>query len=198
MTTEVLQDSSTVFTDYDNKYQFTLPASWIVLPLSMDDIADRLDEVAASNPELSNTAETFRMLDPELVRVVALNEDPQYLYNGFATNISVVAFDEPLLVSMPVAFVTAVLEDNFAQGGATVLTEGANIIYGADGIEVGVIETEMVTPTASGTKITIQSKYLVFQAGGKLMMIQVATPKQFSKEMFAMMDTIGKSVSALK
>ncbi len=196
--TQALEDNSTLFFDYDNKYKLTLPKGWIVIPLNADDLSEAISGLAETNPELSKIAEAFKQLDPNVIRVVALNEDPQYVYNGFATNVTVTAFEDKTLSTMPVAFVTGVLEGSLEDNGHTVLTSGANIINSASGVEVGIIETEQKAPTATGSTVDVQSRFLVFQANGKLLIIQLITPKQFSAELFPVMDEIGASVELLK
>ena len=196
--TQPLEDNSTLFFDYDNKYKLILPKGWIVIPLNADDLSEAISGLAETNPELSKIAEAFKQLDPDMIRVVALNEDPKYIYNGFATNVIVTAIEDDMLSAMPVAFVTGVLEGSLEDNGHTILTSGANIIYSASGIEIGIVETAQKAPTSTGSTVDVQSRFLVFQANNKLLIVQLITPKQFSEELFPVMDEIGDTVELLK
>ena len=190
-------DESAVFTDYDNKFQVTLPKGWIVIPITADDLSEMIDKVAKTNPELSNAVKALQNLDSDVIRMVALNEDSKYIQNGFATNLTVTAFEDQVMSAMPLAFVTAMLEGGLEDNGATVLTSGANITESEEGVEIGIIETEQSIVTVSGSTATVYSKYLVFQANGKLIMIQLATPMQFRDELGIILDDIAKSIKLL-
>jgi len=110
-TTEKQSDGSTLFIDYDNKYQLALPAGWFVIPLSAEDMADILNEMSASNPDLKGIADTFKQLDPDVIRVVAINENSDYIFNGFSTNLTITAIDNKVMSTMPLDFVTGAIED---------------------------------------------------------------------------------------
>lgn len=196
--TESLPNGTTLVTDFDNKYQLTLPAGWIVIPLTADDLSAILAELADSNEALAETAEVFEALDSDVIRVVALNEDPNYIQNGFGTNLTVAALEDAVLSAMPIAFVTGALEETFAQRGANVLTDGVNILTSANGVEVGMLEVEEGTPSATGSTLNISTKYLVFISEGKLILVQLATHKEFQDELFPSMDKVLESITLLE
>ena len=77
------------------------------------------------------------------------------------------------------------------------LTSGANITESTDGVEIGIIESEQSVVAASGSKVVAYSKYLIFQAGGKVIMLQLATPTQFSEELGTILDEIAKTIKLL-
>ena len=191
-------DGSIVFIDYDNKYQITLPADWFVLPLSADDIGKIMSAAETENPDLQAAVEAFKQLDPNVIRVIAINKDSTYIFRDFSTNISVTALKDNLLSAMPVAFVTGVLESQLEQSGATVVPVENLAITNSNGVEIGLLEFKQQAPTASGATITAQSKVLVFQSGGALISIQLAVPEQFAAELFPVMDAIAESINVLE
>jgi hypothetical protein len=192
--TEEQADGSTLFTDYDNQYQLMLPEGWIILPLSSQDMAEILQSVAKENPELQNVADSFKNLDPNVIRVMAFNKDPKYNTKGFTTNMVVTAIDNKVLSSMPMDFVTGALEESIKQQGGELMSADNTIITNANGVEMGSFEFKQTTPTAAGTKVTVLIKAIAFRAAGKLIMVQVATPEKFGKEVLPVLDQLQDSV----
>ena len=64
-------------------------------------MADMLNEMSETNPDLKDMAEAFKQLDPNVIRVVAINENSDYIFNGFSTNLTITAIDDKLMSSMP-------------------------------------------------------------------------------------------------
>ena len=195
--TEEQADGSTLFTDYDNNYQFTIPEAWLVIPLSSDDLSDILQGLSEENPQLKEIAATFAQLDPDVIRVMAMNKDMKYSVNGFSTNLTVTAIEDKLMSAMPMDFVTGAVEESLKQGGATILPIEAPATDNANGVEVGVLEFQKTTPTATGTSMEAHSKILIFNAGAKMVMIQLSAPKQFAKELMPILDQILDTIKLL-
>ena len=196
--TEEQADGSTLFIDYDNYYQLDLPRDWFVIPLSSGDIADILITMAEENPELSDTAEAFSQLDPNVIRVIAINNDTKYASSGFSTNLTVTAVEDKLLSSMPLDFVTGAVEESLKQQGAALLSDHNLVTTNANGVEIGTFEFEQTSFTATGSNIQIRSKTIIFQSNGKLIMVQLTTPSGFGDELFPLLDEITASVKLIK
>jgi len=194
---EEQSDGSTLFIDYDNQYQFVIPTGWFVIPLSSEDIVDILKNMSDENPEFKDTAEAFAQLDPEVIRVIALNEDTKYIANGFATNFSVTAIEDKLMSSMPLDFVTGAVEESLEQQGAKLLSDHELTISNANGVELGVFEFEQPALTATGASIQVRSRVVIFQTDIKLIMIQIATPLNFGDELLPILDDVADSVKLL-
>jgi len=192
--TEEQADGSTVFIDYDNGYRLVIPENWLVLPLSSEDIVDILDKVAEKNPDFEEIAKTFSQLDPDVIRLIALNENNKYTNNSFATNLTITAIKDKVMSSMPLDFVTGAVEESLKQQGATVVSEFQPASANANGVEIGSFEFQQETPTAKGGKVKAQSKSLIFQSNGKLIMIQLAMPQQFAEELTPVLDQIIETI----
>lgn len=191
-------DGSTLFIDYDNQYQMVIPDGWLVIPLSTGDVADILKKVAEENPELKDAAEVFSQLDPDLIRVIAVNRNPKYIFNGFSTNLTVTAIEDKLMSSMPLDFVTGAVEESLKQQGATLVSEFQPASKNANGVEIGTFEFQQESPTATGARVKAQSKALVFQSNGRLIMIQLTMPQQFAGELMPVMDQIIDMINLVK
>ncbi len=196
--TEEQSDGTTLFVDYDNKYQLNIPAAWFVIPLSSDDIADILKELSEKNPAFEDTAELWSQLDSDVIRVIAVNESKKYIFNGYSTNLSVTAMEDKLLSSMPLDFVTGAMEESLKQQGATLIPNQELAANNTHSVEIGSFEYQQAALTASGASVQIHAKALIFHAGGKMIMIQLAVPKQFAKELLPVMDQIEDSVQLME
>lgn len=191
-------DGTTLFTDYDNHFQIALPSGWFVLPLSSDDIGDIMENMAEENPDLKDSAQAFKQLDPDVIRVIAVPEETKYIQKGFATNLIVMALKDKLLSSMPVAFVTGALESQLETNGATIIHNDEIVLTNANGVEIGIIEFKQTAQTATGAKVVVQSRALVFLVEEAMINIQLAAPQQSAKELMPLLDAIADSIKILK
>ncbi|RJP47690.1 MAG: hypothetical protein C4583_16195 [Anaerolineaceae bacterium] len=194
---ETQTDETVVVTDYDNHYRMTLPKGWIVIPLTTDDFFAMADKLAGTNPELSEAIAAIQKIDSDAIRLVALNENPKYIQSGFTTNITITAVEDKLMSTMPIPFITAMLEDSMEKNGAKVLTSSANVLESKSGVEIGIVETEQTAVTATGMRVTAYSKYLVFQVAGKVVLVQLATPTDFRDELNPILESIAESIQIL-
>ncbi len=191
-------NGSTLFIDYDNHFQVALPGGWFVLPLSSDDINKLMDKMAEQNPDLKDTADAFKRLDPDVIRVIAINEDSKYISQGFSSNITITAIEDKMLSSLPIPFVTGALEGQLEQQGAKIIEQTELTATSKSGVEVGLMEFKQTAPTSTGAKIKAQARVLVFQVNGKLIMIQLTTMEKHAEELFPMMEDIAASIEIIK
>ena len=165
----------------------------MIIPVGKDDLDGMLTKLGNENPDLAKSAEAFKDLDPNVVRMVALNSNPDYLTNGYASNINITALEDPMLSAMPLAFITGALEESFTQQGMKVLTTGVNVIDNVHGVDVEYIDIEQ---NLAGVKI--QQRLIVFQVNQKLIMITVSAVPQFKDEIFKLADETGASIEIFK
>ena len=196
--TEEQFDGSTLFVDYDNRFQFNIPEAWFVIPLSSEDIGSIMTNVSEENPQFKDIAAAFAQLDPDVIRVIAVNEDTKYIVNGFSTNLMVTAVEDKLLSAMPLDFVTGAVEESLEQAGATIISGHELAADNANGVEIGFLEFQQNAPTITGATIQAQSKILIFHSNGKLIMIQLSTPKQFTQEVFPVLEEILDTVKLME
>ncbi len=195
--TEEQADGSTLFTDYDNHYQVTLPKGWFILPFSSEDMANILQSMSDKNPEFKQMVESFKNLDPDVIRIMALQMDSKYMQGGAAPNLSVLAIDNKAMSSMPMDIVLGTLEQSFKQQGADVSSSGSTMTN-ANGVEMGSIDYQQLVPSPSGSKIRVRYRTILFQSGDKMIMVQLGTPKDYIEEFLPVMDQIADSVKLLE
>jgi hypothetical protein len=126
-----------------------------------------------------------------------MNESSKYMLNGFSTNFTLTAIDNKLLSAMPLDFITGAVEESLRQHGAKLLSTNNLTTNNAHGVEVGTIEFEQTSPTATGSNVQVHSKGVVFLSNGKIIMMQLATLKQFVEELSPILDKVSDSIELL-
>ena len=197
--TQKQSDGSTLFTDYDNKYQLTLPEGWVVIPLTMEDFAAFAEQMAKENPQLADDLNALKDMnfDPDMFRGYALLADRNFITDNFITNLGITVLSDPTLASMPLSFVTGMIESQLRQNGNKILTQGVNEIENPNGVEAEYIDIEQII-SLFGKKLTVNSRIVLFIKDDKLIMFQVTTPKQFMNELFPIANEIGGTIEYIK
>ena len=193
VTSEEQSDGSTFFVDYDNKFTLTLPSDWIVFPLDPEGLKEMLDEIAQSNPDLTDTAQAFEDMDSDVFRLAALYADTSTLSSGFGTNITVAAFKDKTMSSMPLSFVTGVLEQSFIDGGSKVLTQGVNTYENDHGVEIEYLDIEQVSDG-----VTLVIRMVVFLTDDALIAVTITVPTQYKDDILPVGEIIAKSIELLE
>lgn len=169
----------------------------MVVPITKDDMSNSIDLMAEENPDLADELNTFKSLDPDVVRSVALYSNKDFIYKGYATNVVVSALSDPTLAAMPLTFISGLFEEQFKQNGIKVLTQGVNELDNPNGVEVEYIDIEQ-TLNILGTKQVIASRIVIFQMENGLIMVQVSTPNKFGEEILPIAEDIGASIKKLE
>ncbi len=193
--TQSQPDGTTLVRDYDNHYELTLPGNWAVIPLTREDLARLVEQAAAQNPEFADTLEAFKKLDPETFRLIGLNSDQKYESGRYPTIMSITAISDPVASSMPMSFVTALVEDNVLKGSKD---STWTVITNANGLEIGVVEGSLAIAAPQGGIANTRTKLIVFRANKKLIMIQIITPAEFGDEVLADGDQIIDTIKLME
>lgn len=196
--TNILNDDSTIFSDYDNLYRLTLPSTWKVLPADKEDFTKVIADLVEKNPEMAAAAENFKQMDTKALRMFALNQDPQHLQKGFASNLTTLVFEQEMLAGMPMAVLTAIMEEALEQQNAKVISQGYNAIKGKNGLEIGVVEAEKTYQSPNKGEITIRIRMLIFQVGSKLVTITLTSPTDVMEGLKTELDEIAKSIEIIQ
>jgi hypothetical protein len=191
--TQDLSDGSTLFIDYDNNYQMTLSEDWVIIPVVKEDLEVALEKLGREDPDMARAAEAFKNLDPEVLRMAALNRQSKYLAGGYASNITVTAIEDPVFSVMPLSFITGALEQSFTQQGIKVLTTGVNTIENESGLEIEYMDLEQTV-----SSFRVLQRIVAFQSNKKLILITISTTPQHKDEIFQMAEQIGGSVEFIK
>jgi len=193
VTSEEQSNGSTLFIDYDNSYQLVLPADWVIIPVDKDTLSLSLDELAKTNPNLVASAEAFKDMDPDILRMVALNTNMEYFANGSASNINITAIEDETLSVLPLSFIAGSLEETLKQQGLTVLATDVNTIENDHGVEIEYIDLEQ-----NINNLKVQQRISLFKTSNKLILMTISTLPQFKDDIFQVGDEIGASIEFLE
>jgi hypothetical protein len=157
-----------------------LPPNWAVVFASQKD----LQEAMQGNPEVSDMSKRFNEVDPDVFRLVAMNVDRTYIKAGSPTLLTINAYKDAVASAMPMAFVTAMIEDKILQDATSTTW---NVIENANGVEVGIVEGAR-TFAFPGANIRVREMVIAFQANKKLIVIEIAVPTQYAEQILTPFD----------
>ena len=101
------------------------------------------------------------------------------------------------MVSLPLTVISAGIEETIKQNKGEILSSDENEKTNANEIEIGIIDSLLSTPTATGNRVEVRSINILFKSNNKLIMINLATPKQFGEEFSTAVDEIVESMKFL-
>ncbi len=184
-------DGTLLVMDYDNDYQFLLPANWVIVFSTEADLEQALQAASQNNPEFARAAEQFKDVDPDVFRLAAANVDPSYSNTGLPTLLTVNAITDPVASTMPMAFVTAMIEDKILKGATSTTWD---IIDNANKVEVGMVRGTRTISAPNGVQGTFEELVIAFQANKKLIVIEIAAPWKYAEQILAPFDDIIDSI----
>jgi hypothetical protein len=74
------------------------------------------------------------------------------------------------------------------------LSTDNNLRTNPNGVEVGIIDVQQSTPTATGATVQVRLNTVVFQSGDTLVLIQLGTPAKFVEDLWPMIDQVVDSI----
>ena len=175
-------DGTTRILDYDNHYQYILPENWEVVFTSQKDLQEALQTQGSTDPDLADIEKQLKAVDPDIFRLAAVNTDRKYLSAGSPTILTANAYEDALASSMPMAFVTAMIEDNILKDARSTSWE---VIDNRNGVEVGVVTGKSTFDFPDGKKINVEQIVIAFQANKKLIIVEIGAPQGYGKEIQA-------------
>ncbi len=177
--------------DFDNKYQLQLPPEWKVVFSSQKDLQAAIEFAGNKSPEYAKLIQSFKYVDPDIFRLAAINTNRNYISPKFPTVLTVNAFADPLWSSMPMAFVTAMIEDKILAGATSTTWDAGD---NANKVEVGTVRGIRTLTNPNGIRVTITELVIAFQANKKLIVMEIATLKEFKDQVLTPFDGIIDSI----
>jgi len=191
VTSEESPDGTIFVVDYDNQYQLILPPDWMVIPLTKDDLADAMQQASEKDPDFAGMAQAFEEMDPNIIRLIGLNANRNYTSAKFPTVLTITAFSDSIASTMPMAFVTAMIEDNILTGAKDLSWD---VIDNANGVEVGIVSGINTVNIPNSSGVVVAERVIAFQISGKLIVLEVITPKEFQNEVMSAFDDLIDSI----
>lgn len=191
MLTQEQPDGTLLIGDHDNAYQFLLPANWAIAFSSQEDLKQAIQAMSEKDPEFARMAEQFKDVDPQLFRLAAVNINRNYRNADLPTLLTVNVYTDPVAGTMPMAFVTAMIEDNILAGATSTSWDIRN---NSNQVEVGIVRGTRTISISNGVHGTFEELVIAFQANKKLIAIEIATPPKFAEQIFAPFDDLIDSI----
>src|SRR5512133_665483 len=91
---EKQSDGTTLFTDYDNYYQLSLPLSWEIVFSSQEELQQAVQSAGSKDPKLAEMAENFKNVDANVFRLAAMNIDRKYIRASSLTLLTINTFED--------------------------------------------------------------------------------------------------------
>lgn len=178
-TTRTLTNGSTEFTDHELGYSVVLPAEWIVLNLSAQDVEAMIRISAGLNPELAPLLEAFASTAAQGTRFIALHPNAQALQAGYVPNIAIVTLGA---LGLPLDFLlegTARSLEAMIPGARLISHERIDDLNGAP---AGRIEMRMPVTTAYGTQITARGTWVLVEASGHMLQLTLTCEERLHNQ----------------
>lgn len=191
VTSEKQADGTTFIIDYDNRYQLDLPVDWIVIPLTMDDLTETLEQASKEDPDFTGMAKAFKEMDPDIIRLIGLNANRKYTSAKTPTMLTITAFSDAIASTMPMAFVTAMIEDNILTGASDLSWD---VINNKNGVEVGIVNGIKTITAPNGRRVVVAEQVVAFQTKDKLIILDVVTPREFENDILPPFEEIIDSI----
>jgi hypothetical protein len=181
-----------LITDYDNHYQYSLPEDWEVVFTSQKDLQQAVQDQASADPEFADIAQGFKDMDPDVFRLAAVNVDRKYFdTSDTPTLLTVNAYEDAIASTMPMAFVTAMIEDNILKDAKNTSWDVTN---NGNGVEVGIVTGDNTFSFDNGINVNVEMIVIAFQANNKLIILEIAAPQGYGKEILASFDSMINSI----
>jgi hypothetical protein len=177
--------------DYDNKYEFLLPPNWAIVFSTQKDLEQAIEQTSEKDPDFAKMAESFKNVDPNVFRLAALNIDRTYISEDSPALLTINAFVDSVTSTMPMSFVTAMIEDSILAGASSTTWDVTNNI---NNVEVGLVRGAMMISLPNGLSANIQELVISFQSNKKLIVIEIAAPKEFGDQILSPFEGIVDSI----
>lgn len=182
---EEQSDGTLLVLDYDNSYQLLLPPGWEVIVSLQED----LGKLGPNSAEMGNT---FKDVDPDIFRLAAMMVDRKYIRVSAPTLLTINAFEDSMAGTMPMAFVTAMIEESILEDATSTTWD---VIDNSNQVEVGVVRGTRTIRVQNGASVNLNELVIAFQAKGKLIVIEIAAPPGHADEILAPFDDMIDTIS---
>ncbi|MBN2118786.1 MAG: hypothetical protein JW730_19610 [Anaerolineales bacterium] len=192
--TEEQPDGTTLFTDYDGKYQVTFPEGWTVVILDEEYIDAALDRLPEQERGVADMIKSVKNADVnELIRVVGFNFGAQE--GPYAPNINISYDTNPLSARISLKDLIDSTVAYFPSLNIEVVN--TEIKATSSGIEIGVIEARWSMNATGGQRINLHQKQVFFKSGKGVVIITFSTVKGAAVDLSADLEEIIESIKLL-
>ncbi len=180
-------DGRVMVRDFDNNYEFILPKEWLAFALDKEAVENIMEQLLQEEPKLAELAESMGRADPAAFRAMGMSTAPKYANAAYPTMFLITAIPDALAASLPMAGVTAMIEDNTLAGSTDTTWD---VVNNAHGVEVGIVKGSDKMVNSEGKTLRTSNKVIAFQANRKVILIHFVMPREFGEEVLPTLDVI--------
>ncbi|MCS6994634.1 MAG: hypothetical protein N2117_11620 [Anaerolineales bacterium] len=191
-------DGTTVFRDFDYKYEITFPPQWKVVRLDARELNQIISATGETNPQLKETLQALKGIDKNLFRVFVFDTQPEHVRGTQLTNINITVPSDAFFKSMSPAFLVELLAEGMPNQmkGYKVLNTGSG--KNPNGVETGFIEAQQTLKDARGANVVVYQKIVLFQLADGNGVITFTTLFDLKSATLPIFDTIVESIRTLE
>ena len=191
---EVQPDGSTLFTDYDGKYQVTFPEDWTVVIFDKDDITRILNNLPEQEKNVSELIESLKKTDVNnLIRVVGYNFKVRQ--NVYTPIINIVYDTNPISTALSLDGLIDVTASYLPSLNAKLIN--SEVKETSSGIKIGTIESQWTLKASGGQKINLLQKQVFFKSGEGVVYITFGTLKDAKVDLKPDLEKLIESIQLL-
>ncbi len=193
---EEQRDGSTLITDYDNLYQFSLGEDWEVIPSSTEQVTDALHWRINLEGGLSPPTESPEPTSND-VRIFAVNTDRRFYDPQYTSNVQVIIDDSRLGGRLPLDMILAGVEDGLKAEHAQLVGSVEESAENKHGVEIAKVEFTQAYPIEKGKDLLVQARVAIFQSNDRLIMVTLWTLPRFAKNLCPELDEVTETIRLL-
>ncbi len=190
-------DGSELFIDPQTGFSLSIPSTWAGIPANVDDISQYMEKVSEDNPQLSQALSLLKEMDPNILRIMALDTNADHYTENYAPNFTVISLKDPISTKMSLEKVVQVTGSAIKSQypGASLLDSGVEHVNGD--FSYGYHELQLQINAQAGKKVDVFQKQVYFLIQDYLVVITLSAPANSYEEALIEFNSIVETVQLL-
>jgi hypothetical protein len=190
-------DGSMLFTDPKTGFSLLIPSTWAGIPANVDDITLYVEQASENNPQFSNALSMLQKIDPNILRVMALDSNIDHYTGNYVPNFIVLATKDPRSTKMSlkswVKLMGISIKSQFPQ--ANILNSGVEQV--SSDFSYGYIELEIPVNGPGGAVVKVFQKQAFFPVQDYLVVMTLSAHSSNYDDALLEFNSIIKTVHRL-
>jgi hypothetical protein len=184
-----MEDGSTLFSDFNAGYEVNVPAGWLAVRINQQEYLDAWLLSEFSNPAMQRSLSSIEKLNPNELRLYAVDLQADHARTGFVTNINFIWYEQDdmsLEDDTDLLAVSAALPD--ALPGLELLT--TELSTNANGLPIGINTSRTPATTLDGVNIVIFQKQVFIKVRAGTLTITLSTTEELKDTILPAFDAM--------
>ncbi|MBI5822747.1 MAG: hypothetical protein HZB18_01875 [Chloroflexi bacterium] len=188
-----MENGSTLFSDFNAGYEVNVPAGWLAVRINQQEYLDAWLLAEFSNPAMQRSLSSIENLNPNELRLYAVDLQADHARTGFITNINFIWYEQDdmsLDDDTDLLAVSAALPN--ALPGLELLT--TELTATANGLPIGVNTSKTPVTTLDNVSIVIFQKQVFIKARAGTLTITLSTTEELKDTILPAFDAMIESI----